>query len=802
MALFSACYYFLSRPIGQIPPLGYFLDPRHGFWQNTSTETDIIKGEIELPGVKSPVVVRYDGQLIPHLFAQNNEDLYYTQGYITAKHRLWQMEFQTFAAAGRVSEVAGARAIPFDQLQRRKGLVFGAENVLKTMEEDAESLKWLEAYTQGINDYIAQLSMKDLPVEYKLIGYKPEPWTLLKTALLLQYMADMLAGSDVDLENTNLLMQIGKEQFDFLFPEFPKDSSPVIPNGTEWDFEAVTVEKPENIIWPLSETGEVIQKPHPQNGSNNWAVSGTKTKSGKPILANDPHLGLNLPSIWYVMQLNSPDVNAYGATLPGALGVIIGFNDSTAWGVTNATRDVRDWYAITFKDDSHDEYKYDGKWLKTQKRIEEIKVKGGETFYDTVVYTHHGPVVYDRNFKGEGQRINYALKWIGHQGGNQQKTFLQLNRANNLADYRAALQSYTAPAQNFVFASHEGDIALTVQGKFAVKWEEQGKFLMDGADPAYEWKAYIPFEHNAYVLNPERGFVTSANQHPTDENYPYYYYDHTFEHYRNRRIDQVLTSSDSITVEDMMKLQNDNYNLMAAEALPMMLRMVKMDTPLVAKYADVLRLMDNWDFRNEIEAEAATVFELWFDGFYRSVWDEFRAMEVPVRYPNSYQTIQMLQTDSLNQYFDIDSTATVETGMDLVRLAFLGANEAIEEWKSKQGSDTYDWATYKDTYIQHLLMLEPLSKKGVRVGGNKGIVNANSRRHGASWRMIVELGDKVKAYGIYPGGQSGNPGSKYYDNMIEDWAAGKYFEALFLHTPSEQEDKIIFTTIIKPESNE
>ena len=456
-------FYVLNTKIGALPPLGKFLNPSTGIWQNETDES--ITGEVEIPGLQDQVRVHYDAQMIPHVFAQNEHDLYKAQGYLTAKHRLWQMEFQTYAAAGRLSEIFGEGALNYDRTERRRGMGYGADQSVAHMEKhDKEVLAFVQDYADGVNAYINQLHPEDYPVEYKLLDYAPEEWTSKKTALLLMYMTKMLAGRDDDLEYTNVLRLVGEENFNLLFPDFFEVTDPVIPKETDWSFiDVPQTEAPENYAL-LDTIAETIKKPHPDNGSNNWAVSGAKSDSGLPILANDPHLGLNLPSIWFVMQLSTPNHNAFGATIPGALAVISGFNQHIAWGETNATRDVIDWYKVEFNED-RTQYKYDEGWKDVSMRIEDIHIKGQKAYKDTVLYTHHGPVVFDKNFKSDNERAGYAMRWIGHEGGNQQKTFLQLNKAKNYEDYADALQHWVTPSQNFVFASTEGDIALWIQGK-------------------------------------------------------------------------------------------------------------------------------------------------------------------------------------------------------------------------------------------------------------------------------------------------------------------------------------------------
>ena len=792
-ALTILLVYAADRGWGTLPAIGHFISPQSGFWQNDQSESP--ETELNLSGLQSEVTVHYDSELIPHIFAQNDTDLYFAQGYITAKHRLWQMEFQTYAAAGRLSEIIGEKAIEYDRGQRRKGMVFGAQNAINEMLQDPVLTRRLNAYSDGVNAYIESLDSEEYPVEYKLLGYSPEKWKPEKSALLLMYMTDMLAGRDEDLENTNFLSLFGRETFDLLFPDFIADQDPVIPRERDWsDFGTVDrPESPEGVSKAIVQTKEVLDKPDPDNGSNNWAVNAEHSENGNPLLANDPHLGLNLPSIWYVMQLSAPDHNVMGATLPGALGIIIGFNDRIAWGVTNATRDVKDWYRIEFEDETKKRYRYGEGWRDIREVIETIQVKGGQAVLDTVRYTHYGPITYDENFKGNG-RENLAMKWIGHLPNSNQNTFLSLNRAKNYDEYVAAVSTYTAPAQNFIFASKDNDIALWIQGKIANKFNEQGKFVLEGSNPYNEWQSFIPQEHNPHVRNPERGFVSSANQHPTDENYPYYVYDPTYETYRNRVINNFFRSKETFSVQDFKDLHNNNFNLKAAEVLPTLLPLI--ESEITSNTEGYFSTLSSWDYYNHTDAIGASIFEALWNEYYTMVWDELTESDLALQLPDSYQTIWLTKYHSRHEFFDLQSSAETEDAAAIARLAFNEAARKLDAFK-KSGK-SLDWASYKGTQVGHLLQALPaFSRFDIPIGGNKGIVNATSKTHGPSWRMIVELDSETKALGVYPGGQSGNPGSRYYDSMIDTWAAGDYYELIYLPN-SQAVSSITSTTELKP----
>ncbi len=793
----------LNSKFGQIPPFGKFLNPFTGFWQNAENVKGWKDEEASLDGLKEEVKVYFDDRLVPHIFAKNDADLYYMQGYISAKFRLWQMEVQTHNAAGRVSEVAGEKALESDRLQRRIGLGFGAEKAEEYIRKDEASTKLIQAYCDGVNSYIKNLKAKDYPLEYKLLDYSPEEWKPIKVALLLKNMANMLSVYEYDIENTNFIAKFGEENFRKLYPDFWEGDDPIIPAGTKWENTAAvgsgSQQSKSEIRNQKSEMyANVLQKPDDINGSNNWAVSGSKTKSGKPILCNDPHLQLSLPSIWYEMHLVSPNMNVYGATLPGSPAVISGFNDSISWGVTNAGRDVRDWYKIKFKDDSKNEYEYNGEWLKTEKRVERYEVRGKGEVLDTVLYTRFGPVVFDDNFGTADSKKYLSMRWTAHLPSNEFKTFYQMNCGKNHDDYLNALTNYTCPAQNFVFASRSGDVAMKEQGLFPIrnKATEQGKYISDGTTGKDEWTDFIPSEANPHHLNPERGFVSSANQHPTDSTYPYYYPGvGVYEQFRNRRINQLLAEGKEIDVAFMEKMQNDNYNLFAQEVLPTMLNSLDM-SQINSAFKPALEKMSTWDYYNNPDSKAAVYFEEWWGKLNEWLWDEMSDPTVPMKRPNQTATIKLLQTDSTNMFYDNKATRPKENRNDIVTYSFQLAMQDIMV-KYRHPDSITDWGTHKATKVAHLAKQDAFSALNVYNGGNRGIINATNSTHGPSWRMIVDEG-AMKGYVVYPGGQSGNPGSKFYDNMVSTWAMGEFYEANFVATGEELGNKKLFTQTFKP----
>ncbi len=790
----------LNTNFGMIPPVGKFLNPFNGFWQNAEAVSFQPSEKENLKGLQKPVTVKYDDRRVPHIFAGNEHDLYFMQGYVTAQDRLWQMEFISYVAAGRICELVGDKALELDRTQRRMGIPWAAAKAIGEMHTDPDLKNALEAYAAGVNAYINSLNEKTLPLEYKLLNYQPQQWEPYQSALLLKFMAKMLASQEMDFELTNTLRLFGKETVDLLFPDFPEGIDPVIPKGTAFGFPKDTF-KVEQPLVPgfLLSANEYSKEQHPFIGSNNWAVHGSKTKTGKPILCNDPHLQLQLPSIWYEMQLTAPGVNTYGVGLPGTPCVVIGFNNDVAWGVTNAGMDVKDWYAIKYKDASRNEYLFDGKYLPTKKIVEAIKIKGKETYYDTVVYTHHGPVMYDENFHNGNYSQSMAMRWTAHDPSNELRTFYELNRAKNYNDYIEAIQHFECPSQNFVFASKDGDVAICESGKFPLKYAEQGKFISDGTESRYEWKGFIPRVHIPVSKNPERGFVSSANQHVTDSTYPHYYNSgYGYEYYRNRRINQRLAAMNNITAEDMMQLQNDNFNLHAKEILPFLLTEIEAGK-LTPEESEAFQQLMEWNSYNEADLVAPALFSAFWDTLYNIIWDEFASgaeyfdgeANTHFRKPSYYSTVNFIINYPAHDLMDIKATKEKE---DLKAVV----NKAFKEGVASLNNKNINWADYKNTTVGHWARIDAFDTP-VNVGGYKFAINAISKQHGPSWRMVVSLEEPIKAYGNYPGGQSGNPGSANFNAQVNPWAKGEYFELHFLKDASEANSNIKHSQTFVPQ---
>jgi penicillin amidase len=786
--------YIFNTKFGAVPPLLKFLNPFTGFWQNAEPSGIGLNHKVVLKGTHDRVEVVFDDRMIPHIFANNDYDVYYTQGYVTAMHRLWQMDFQTLFAAGRLSEVVGSKAIELDRYQRRMGMVYGAENSLKGMMQDPKSKEMMTAYTEGINAYIHSLSKANLPLEYKILDFVPEDWTPLKCALLLKQMSAVLAMGSDEFYMSNILKKYGPEVTGDLFPDYPFREDPIIPKGTKWDFKPLSVPATP-LAFNQMVTGDIRTKQKVDGiGSNNWALSGEKTASGSPILENDPHLDLTLPSIWYQIQLHAPGLNAYGVSLPGAPGITIGFNQHIAWGVTNVAADVLDFYQIKFKDNTHKEYWYNNKWNKTTERLEKIKIRGSHTETDTVIYTHHGPVVYfqkpEKLSRADNVPSGHALRWIAHEKSNELMTFYYLNRGKNYSDYRKALTYYTAPAQNFIFASADNDIAITPNGKFPLKWKDQGKFILDGSDPKSDWQGWIPASQNPTVKNPPRHFVSSANQSSTDQTYPYYINWEFSSYERGKRINDRLSKMTNATADSIRLMQSDAYSIFAENLLPALLSRVD-NNALNATQKEAFNIISKWNKYYNAKEIGASVFDLWSARLFFDIWDDdFTIRGIPMRYPSRDRTIELILKDPNSKWFDNVLTSKKETLTDLVNESFKYTCDSLEKKFGTIGKN-WEWAKVKQTHIPHLANIPGLGSKTLMMGGAKSTINALAEKNGPSWRMVVELGKNPKGHGVFPGGQSGNPGSPFYDNMIGTWSRGELYDLYFMQTPNDPSAKII-----------
>lgn len=788
----------LTMPFSPLPPTGKFFHPTEGFWANAEKRS--VKGDqqLNIQGLNDRVEVYFDERRVPHIFAQNDEDLYFTQGYITARDRLFQMEMQIRAAGGRLSEWLGPDLVEYDLNQRRVGMMYGAEQSFKGLKEDDTIRRAVESYANGVNTYIETLRYETYPLEYKILNIKPEKWESGNTALLLKYMTQMLAGRSDAVRTSNTMARFGEEFVNRFLSARSNLMVPIIPPETEWDFEAGIPPAPDTLFMP-SFTDEIVTwQPDPLNGSNNWVVDGSKTAGGYPILSNDMHLNMSIPSIWYEIQLHTPESNVYGVSLQGAPTVIVGFNEHIAWGSTNTGADVKDWYEITFKNENREEYLHDGKWLPVTYRLETIHVKGSESIVDTLLFTHHGPVYETKRETSvsEVRQRDHALRWIGHDESNELLTFYRLNRAENYDDFRKAFSTFKAPAQNMNYADTGGNIAMQTGGLFPLKWQHQGRTVSDGSDSHYDWNDYIPYEQNPFSLNPDRGFLSAANQYPAAENYPHYLGDAFAPYERGRRINDLLSEMEEIVADDFKEMLIDNFNYHAYTLLPVLLEVID-ESELNQNEQKLLTGLRNWNYSSEGELIEPTVFRQWWRKLYNSIWDNKFENNYPMRRPTRELTVELILTEPASPLFNNVHTSDVETLPVLVTSSFKSAVENLTDLYGDTNKK-WKWGYINNTSLNHIGQIPGLGVTNLFTSGGEESINAIRGSHGPSWRMVVELDPEgVRGYGVYPGGQSGNPGSRTYSEFVETWRTGQMYELLFLKEEPDQPDR--FPLIIRLE---
>ena len=784
----------MDNKLSDLPPIGKFFDPFHGYLALIDSDR-LPNQDLFLENLDDSVSIVWDERRIPHIFANNEHDLFYTQGYIHAFDRLWQMEFQVMAAGGRLSEVIGERALDYDRFQRRIGMMRGAQKVVDFYKEDSLMTASLEAYSDGINAYIESLTSDSYPLEYKILDYKPEAWTIKKCALLYMYMAWELAGATNDLAHTKFLKEFGVSDYKELYSFDTPLLAPIIPRGTKWNFDPIKSPEPDEIYMSDLYSSDLRYEPNPNNGSNNFAISGKRSSTGRPVLANDPHLNLTLPSIWYENHLIAPGINVYGVSLLGAPCVVIGYNEDIAWGSTNGMNDVMDFYDITFRDETKKEYWHDSQWKKTSMHVEKIKIRNSETMLDTTILTHHGAMLTHDIFNkmprfGSSMSVGRAIKWLATEPSMEPKTFYMLNKAKNYEDYLDAISYFSCPGQNIIFADKNNNISIWQTNDLVPKWNLQGRFIMDGTNPDHDWKDPVPLGHRPHSLNPDQGYLESANQNPVDPSYPYFVPGDYAPAFRGARIDEMLAEIKSGGYDDLRKIQNDNKSLLAQRIVPVMLDVIKKQN-LSKEELKLLDALSKWDFFYNPDSRMPILFDALIRSIADMTWrDELGNADDDVEWPNYRVLSDMIIDRPKSKWFNNITTSGTETSTEIINLAFRKeASRLIDELGAL--SDKWKWKDSRGTDIYHLARIPGLGRIHLPTGGDWNIPNATAKTHGPSWRYVVELGEKPKGYGVYPGGQSGFPGSIDYDRFVDTWVKGELYELQFPYSIEEIDGHMI-----------
>ncbi|OAV42904.1 penicillin acylase family protein [Lewinella sp. 4G2] len=807
-----------------LPRLGTFFNPPTGFWTNAAT-ADWTRGQISKVQLEHPLAkgtIFFDRRGVPHIFANTLSEASFLQGYVHAADRLWQMDVSTRATDGTLSAVLGDRTYARDLDQIRKGYRRSAQQEVDTIYQNfPEDAEQISAYSAGINTYINQLAPSDYPVEYKLLGHSPQKWSPYRTMLLLKGMSQALSSRFADAERAATVKTLSPDTYRLLYPDHSAGEEPVIPDASSvaqlpksrkgqpqpvgrfssnsevkpQPLFSAPAAAPQNISAPSKPLladlhtfphAFTLMPPDPGNGSNNWAVNARLSNTGYPMLASDPHLTLTLPSIWHEIQIHLPEMNARGVSLPGSPGIMIGYNDHIAYGETNVGQDVTDWFKIEWTDESRTAYVLDGATVAAEIVRDTLFVKGREVEIIETPYTIFGPVPYT-----EGPYADHAMRYLGHVavGGQQRKhssvgTFLQLMRAEGHADYETALRGHVDPAQNFAYADRYDNIAMRPNGFFPVRSSGDGGRPYDGSVSANNWRGFIPFEQRPGQLNPRRGFVSSANQVTTGPAFPYPYTG-KFAQYRGRYINRHLEREGVMNQRSMKELQLDSRSLLAEELTPLLLARLNR-SQLSDDGKRLLRLVADWDYDYQGNSQATTVFERWKNRVFELTFDELKAEDRDFLLPGKRAWTQLIRKQPQHEIFDIVATTEFrETAATLVQRAFDEILEGLE------GGEPEEWAVVRNSRVRHLGAIPGLGSDLITTAGGGTSPRVLRGGHGASWRMVVELGKYPRAWGAIPGGSSGHPGSEAYDNGLEDWTNGRYHELVRWRDWEEAENKSV-----------
>jgi penicillin amidase len=741
---------------------------------------------VTLQGLNNPVDVFRDEFGVPHVYAQTEEDLYRVVGYMMAQDRLWQMDLIRRFSAGRLSEIFGPVAIETDKLFRALRITEKSEMVLKVT--DPEIIRQVEAFTDGINQYIAA-NQKKLPFEFTVLGYKPDRWEIIHTYNLIGYMCWTLTqGWSFEPFLLKIRKIVGDEKFNELFPDLSIQQS-VYP-----DFLLSGI--PENEL-DIQAAAEMIKDLGVQvfSGSNNWAVSGTKTETGFPIVANDMHLQLDVaPGVWYqIHQVVPGKLNVTGVMLSGAPFVVCGHNDSIAWGMTNVSVDNVDFYAETINPADSNQYRFNGEWKDMKVVKEKIIVKGSDTVILFNRFTHRGPVV--SGFHGVRDKV-ISAHWIGNDYSNELRTIWLLNRAGNWQDFTNAISTFISISQNIVYGDKAGNIGLYCAAGVPVR-EGNPAFILPGDTSLYDWKGLVPFELLPHSYNPPEGFVASANNKTAGPDYPYYISDWFELPNRYNRIVEMINAVDKHNISTIRQIQTDQHSKWAEKVLSAVLPLVD-DQNKIINGNPVFQSLKSWDFNYSVESTEATLFEVFYLEMIKAIFLDEMGKDLYGEFLKSDMFAQCgidkIVSGKTNTWCDnVATPATTEDFADIVELSFIRAFERLD---SLLGPDPENW---KWGQLHQISFMHPLGSVNILkkvfnlergpypVGGSYHTVSPYTYlfadpftpNSGASQRHIFDLSDWDKSLTVIPTGSSGIPASDFYCNQSKMYLNMEYHQDPF-----------------------
>ncbi len=783
----------------------------------------VVTGDVEVPDLAFPIDIVRDADAVPHIFAASARDAFFGLGYVHAQDRLWQMEFQRRVGRGRLSEIFGAATVPQDRFLRTVGFGRAADSAWSNLPADVRDQ--IGGYVKGVNAFISSHRGRRLPPEFTLLRFEPEPFTGSDVLVWVKMMAwDLSANYSLELMRHDLAASVGAARMEELLPPYPVDGLSIVsnsrnsaPGGTATESPAratlngLGFRRPETAasarpssLWAaldasLTGTDQRLGRfligggQTESIGSNNWVVDGTLTASGKPLLANDPHLGAQVPSLWYLAHLSAGDFEVVGATLPGAPALAIGRNKFIAWGETNVAADVQDLYLERI-DPSGSTAEFRGVQEPIRTIPETILVKGGPAVEVQVRITRHGPLISDaiNANNAAAPRVPaapvlepMAFRWTALDPEDSTiASFLRLNVARNWDEFVDALRDYNAPAQNFVYADVEGHIGYYAPGRIPVRAGGDGSRPSEGWTGASEWTGWIPFTQLPHTFDPPEHFIVTANHRPMPAGYPYLIALEYPEPYRAQRITDLLAGRTGLTPEDFRKIQADTVSLHARTLLPLLLQHVRSDSPAVRQAVETLQ---GWNFDGRGDSAAEAIFQAWFHHLAPALVGDELGPRVLDAYAGRFSYITRLVSGLAQgrtpQWCDEVSTPALETCEQTLTK---GLEDALVDLERRLGSDIARWrwdrahrAIFPHLGLDAVAPLRPfLSRSAPGVGDwstvNVGPVAVRSPYDQTSvpgYRQIVDLSPANDSRFLDAVGQSGHFLSPRYDDSLQDWQA-------------------------------
>lgn len=770
------------------------------YWWRIQRPIPNLDGEHILSGLDATVNVLRDRNAIPHIYAETDDDLFRAQGYIHAQERLWQMEQKRRIAHGTLAEVFGAEALDADRFSRTVGFRRAAEAELSEL--GAEVRRTLEAYAQGVNEYIRQNEGK-LSAEFNLLRLHPREWTPLDTVALMKVLAwDFSVNWESELERLLRVTTLGTERASELEHRHASSEVTITDSPTPLQAQAALVDRAAEVLQAYERIKPWIGAHNTASGSNSWVIAPKASASRRALLANDTHMGVQIPVQWYEMHLASPSYEVAGASLPGTPGIWIGHNRTVAWGIANALCDVQDLYLEREDPERPGRFELDGEWYEGSAVDEEIHVRGQDRVHiETVRSSRHGPLIHHVASDSRldlPSGIGFSLRWTGHDPGQTLQALLAVNRAQKWESFVSALKDWSAPPTSFTYADVDGNIGYTLAGRIPARKKGRGLVPSPGWDSQAAWKEYVPFSDLPRVFNPDSGRIVAANNQVHSDGSGPYLGDDFDPGWRAEQLTDLLIEKDRYSLRDMAEMQMDTGCGFARRLAPWFGRLEPTD-PYEKLAGELLR---KWDFRMGADSSAATVFQycwrsllqMTFGGKLGSGQDIFSGASLAPLFPDRASPLDsaLALADLIERHAESAWYADAETGRPRDRVEILGEalRVAVLRLRRDLGDNTrrWEWGRLHQVRFSHVLgsarLLRTYFNRGpFPVGGDATtpmqtadapLVPPGLVQSIPNYRQILDTGDWGRSRAVVATGQSGHPLSQHYADQVDMWREGSY----------------------------